>query len=388
MARKIAVFTGTRAEYGLLFPLINMLSASQEVNLQLYVGGMHLSPEYGYTISQIEEDGFDITARLEFLLSSGSPLGVSKSMALAQMAAAEAIAIHQPDIIVLLGDRFESLAIAQAAMIAQVPIAHIHGGELTEGLIDDAVRHSISKMSHFHFTACEQYRQRVIQLGEQPSTVFNVGAPGLDNIRVMELLTLNELQASVDLPLSGDFVLATYHPVTLAKGGALIALKNMLVALEKLEHQVLITYPNADTFGTSLIELLKDYQARFPNKFLLTQSLGQLRYLSAMKHCKAVIGNSSSGIIEAPSMKVPTVNIGNRQRGRISADSVIDCDESKETIAKAITLALSDEHIKLTKTIVNPYGDGQSSRKIAEVLKTAPLDNILQKRFYDLESST
>lgn len=383
--RKIAVFTGTRAEYGLLYWVIKFLSESKNVELQLFVGGMHLSPEFGYTIKQIEKDGFPISERMEFLLSSDSAVGISKSMGLALINSAEALERNKPDLLVLLGDRFESMAVAQAAMLACVPVAHIHGGETTEGLIDEAVRHSITKMSHLHFAATEQYKNRIIQLGEQPERVFDFGAPGIDSIVKLDLIERDEISSAISFDLNKSYFMVTYHPVTLEKGGAADSLINLLKVLDGYpEYQLVITYPNADTHGRKLIEILDEYKEINSERVLLIQSLGQLRYLSLMKYCEVVIGNSSSGLIETPTFKVPTVNIGNRQKGRISGETVINCDESVDSIQSALKKALNSDFIDYCKSSENPYGKGDSSEKIVEKLVYFPLEGIVSKKFNDL----
>ncbi|MFD2229730.1 UDP-N-acetylglucosamine 2-epimerase [Alkalimarinus sediminis] len=383
--RKIAIFTGTRAEYGLLYWIIKELHETERAELQLFVGGMHLSPEFGYTVSQIEKDGFPIVEKMEFLLSSDSPVSICKSMALALMSAGEALERHQPDLLVVLGDRFESMAVAQAGMITQTPIAHLHGGETTEGLIDEAVRHSITKMSHLHFTATEEYRNRVIQLGEQPTRVFNVGAPGIDSIIRLPLLEKEELSAAIGFQLDRPYLLVTYHPVTLAKDGASKSLENLLEVLDKYQdYKILISYPNADTFGRHLIDLLEQYSLRDTSRVFIFQSLGQLRYLSLMKHCTAVIGNSSSGLIEAPTFCVPTLNIGNRQKGRIAGETVVQCDDSKTSIERGLKKVVGSDFRNFCKSTKNPYGEGTSSEKIVELLLSESLDGVLEKSFNNL----
>lgn len=383
--KKIAVFTGTRAEYGLLYWILKGLSASS-ANLQLLVGGMHLSHEFGYTANQIEKDGFQIIEKLEFLLSSDTPVGISKSLGLAIISAAECFSRNKPDVVVLLGDRFEALAIAQAAMIAGIPVAHIHGGELTEALIDDSIRHSITKMAHIHFTSTEVYRQRVIQLGEQPHHVFNFGAPGLDNINKLPLMDLPSLAQSLNITLQEKFFLITYHPVTLLANKASEELKNLLTALEFFkEYQVIFTYPNADTYGRNLIGILKQYKKDNPERIILLESMGQLRYLSAMKLSSLVLGNSSSGLIEAPSCQVATINIGDRQKGRIAADSVIHCSGDEQKIVSSIKKALSNNFQEKVSSIVNPYGSGGVSHKIVEKLLELTFSKHKAKSFYDIE---
>ncbi|NOU51778.1 MULTISPECIES: UDP-N-acetylglucosamine 2-epimerase [Pseudoalteromonas] len=384
--RKIAVFTGTRAEYGLLYWIIKGLHESERAELQLIVGGMHLSPEFGKTINQIENDGFDVSERLEFLLSSDSPVGISKSMGLALISASEAFERNQPDLLVVLGDRFESMAITQAAMVAQIPVAHIHGGETTEGLIDEAVRHSLTKMSHLHFTATETYRKRVIQLGEDPNKVFNYGAPGIDSIKSLELLDREALSRAIDFDVSSSsYIVVTYHPVTLDKSGASQGLENLLSALEEYnDYKLIISYPNADTHGRALISLLNEFKEKHSTRVLLVQSLGQLRYLSLLKHCDLVIGNSSSGLIEAPTFNVPTINIGDRQKGRISGDTVLHCTDDKNAILHSLEVATSKKFKKQCATAINPYGDGDSSNKILSQLLSFPIENLVYKTFYDL----
>jgi UDP-N-acetylglucosamine 2-epimerase (non-hydrolysing)/GDP/UDP-N,N'-diacetylbacillosamine 2-epimerase (hydrolysing) len=382
--RKVAVFTGTRAEYGLLYWTLKGLQANENCNLQLLVGGTHLVREFGFTVEQIEQDGFEIEEKLDFLLCSDSPVGVSKSMALAMMGAAECFARCKPDVLLVLGDRYETLAVAQAAMLANIPIAHIHGGEATEGLIDEAIRHSLSKMSHLHFTTTNEYRNRVIQLGEQPNRVFDVGAPGIDNLLKLKLLSRQELESELDFKVGKKFFLVTYHPLTLDKFSSLQALENLLKALDHFpDYQLIITYPNADTFGRALIEKLQLFAAHQSERVLLTQSLGQLKYLSLMKLCDAVVGNSSSGILEAPSCKVATVNIGKRQLGRVAADSVIHSGESIEQITESLRKAVSFEHKEKCLLTCSPYGIGGASEKIVHEIMTQPLQGILLKKFHN-----
>ena len=382
MMKKIAVFTGTRAEYGLLYWILKGLHEANSIDLQLLVGGSHLAHEFGHTIDNIEKDGFLVTERLDFLLSSDSPQAISKSLALAVIAGADCFARLKPDLLVLLGDRYECLALAQCAMLANIPIAHIHGGERTEGAVDDVIRHAISKMSHLHFTATKTYQDRVIQLGEHPSRVFDYGAPGLDNIDKLPLLSKKQLADAIEFPQLTQFFLVTYHPVTLSSNDAKIALDNLLTVLaEQTKFQILITFPNADAQGRKLIDVLKNFVSQYSDRVKLFESLGQLNYLSAMKHASLVIGNSSSGIIEAPSFQVPTINIGDRQKGRVSADSVFHCGESIEDIAKSITIALE----RKLKHVVNPYGKGGASEKIIEKLLTVKIDSLLAKSFYDID---
>ncbi len=378
---KLAVFTGTRAEYGLLFWLLKDIAADPELQLHLVVSGMHLSPEFGLTARQIEADGFEIDAKVEMLLSSDSPVGVAKSMGLGVLGLADAFARLKPDVLVLLGDRFEALAAAQTALVLRIPILHIHGGEVTQGAYDDAIRHAISKMSLLHCTSTEVHRQRVIQLGEAPERVKNVGALGLEHIRRTALLTRSELAGAIAFELTRPYFLVTFHPETLATQTAEAAFGALLAALDAFpDHQVILTHPNADDGGRALMAMLEAYVARQPERCVGIPSLGQRRYLSAVKHAAAVIGNSSSGIIEVPSFGVPTVNVGNRQKGREAAPSVLHCGTAQADIVAGIHAALQAQWT--ADTVLNPYGRGDTSAQILAFLKAAPL--AIQKPFYDL----
>lgn len=382
--KKVLVFTGARSEYGLLRPLIRLLHSSDDISLQLVVGGMHLLPEFGFTVSEIEKDGVPIAGKIDFLLGSGSSVGTAKSMGLALISACECFERLQPDLLVVLGDRTESFAVAQAAMVRRVPIAHIHGGEITEGAIDEAIRHSLTKMSHLHFTATEGYRKRVIQLGEHPDRVFNVGAPGIDNIKEFDLLDWDDLLHELPFSLSPKYVVLTYHPVTLMIDSGVSDLKNLLLVLEELsEFDVVITYPNADSDSYHIIELLREFQGKNLERVKVAQSLGQLRYLSLLKYSSAVVGNSSSGIIEAPSVGVPTVNVGERQRGRESSPSVLHSDGTIMSIRSCMVKALSREWKAQCKTFENPYGQGVASLQIMKVLLSTSFGKLLKKKFYD-----
>lgn len=381
--RKIAVFTGTRAEYGLLYWLLKDLQQDSEIELQLLVSAMHLSPEFGMTYQQIETDGFTITEKVEMLLSSDSAVGTAKSIGLGVLGFADALERMKPDVLVVLGDRFEALAVTQAAMILRIPIAHIHGGEITEGAYDDAIRHAITKLSLLHFTSTEAHRNRVIQLGEHPSRVFNVGAVGLDHLQRSKMFSLAELSASLNFKLEQPYFLVTYHPVTLASEPAKASFENLLKALDAFpQHQIILTYPNADDGGREIIPLLEAYAKQQPSRVLAIPSLGQKRYLSAVEHAAAVVGNSSSGIIEVPSFKVPTVNIGERQRGRLASESIFSCPSNTAAIIETLQLGLKSD---LTQ-VVNPYGKGKASEAILKQLKAADLSVV--KTFYDLQEST
>ena len=384
--RKIAIFTGTRAEYGLLYWIIKEIDESKNLELILMVGGTHLSHEYGMTIDQIHKDGFPISDKLEFILSSGTPVGISKSMALALISSAESFERNTPDLLIVLGDRFEALAITQSAMIARVPIVHIHGGETTEGLIDEAIRHSITKMSHFHFTSTDEYRKRVIQLGENPDNVFNYGAPGIDSIKKIKLLNKRELSKKIHFSLNTPYFMVTYHPVTLSNSGGEEELNHLLQALDFYPNfNLIVSYPNADTNSRALIEGLEAYKNTNPERVYLSHSLGQLKYLSLLKHAELAIGNSSSGLIEAPSFKIPTINIGYRQSGRITGNTVISCDAKVKDIKKSIDKAISRGFKEKIKNSKNPYGDGKSSKKIVNFVKKVDLNNILMKSFFNLK---
>ena len=384
--RKICVFTATRAEYGLLYWLIHEIKTDRDLTLQLIVSGMHLSQTYGNTYRIIIKDGFKIDEKVEMLLANDSPVAICKSLALGIIGIAEALDRLKPDILVLLGDRYETLAAAQAAMISRIPIAHIHGGESTEGLIDEAIRHSITKMSHLHFVTTDQYRMRVIQLGEMPSSVFNFGTPGLEYILRQPLLSREELSKSMDFDLSSPYFLVTYHPVTLSDKKPQLPFQELLKALDRFQdHKIIITKPNADTFGKEIIQAIEKYAASREARVRVFDNLGQRKYLSAMSYADAVVGNSSSGIIEAPFLKVPTVNIGERQRKRLKAESIIDCKENEYSIVLAIRKALSAGFKKNLDKIESVYGHGNTAIEVKNTLKKYKLKDILFKRFYDLQ---
>jgi len=379
--KKICIVTGTRAEYGLLYWLIKGVHEDADLELQLLVTGMHLSPEFGLTWKQIEKDGFPIIRKIEILLSSDTAVGISKSSALAQISFAEAFDQLKPEIIVLLGDRTETFAAASTALIAGIPIAHIHGGELTEGAYDDAIRHSITKMSHLHFTATEEYQNRVIQLGEQPDKVLNVGAIGLDNIKKLHLLNKTDFEQSINCKLKEKNLLITFHPVTLEDHSAGEQFQNLIDALDELDNTLLIfTKPNSDKDGRVIIKMIDEYVKTNIHKAIASTSLGQLRYLSAIQYMDAVVGNSSSGIIAVPVFNVPTVNIGDRQKGRIMGKSIVNCTPEKQDISNALYKAFSyDKSVKFP----HPYGKGDSTEQILSTLKN---NTQIQpkKQFYDL----
>ena len=382
--KKICVVTGTRAEYGLMHWVMEGIHQSSELELQLIATGMHLSPEFGMTVEAIEADGFKIDRKVEMLLSSDTAVGVTKSMGLGMIGFADALAELKPDLMLVLGDRYEIFAAAASAMIARVPIAHLHGGEATEGIIDEPIRHSISKMSHLHFVAAEEYRLRVIQLGEQPDHIFNVGGLGIDNILRLKLLSRSELEKALNFKLGKRNLLITFHPVTFEQNTSAQQMDDLLAALAELKDTGLIfTMPNADTEGRVLFRQIETFCAQHPQARSYT-SLGQLRYLSCIQHVDGVVGNSSSGLAEVPSFKKGTINIGDRQRGRLRVASVIDCEPAQDSIRKALKLLYSPEFQAMLPTVENPYGNGGASQAIVRILESQSLDNLLKKRFYDL----
>ncbi len=386
MKNKICIITGTRAEYGLLKPLIQKVHESETSDLQLAVTGMHLSPEFGLTYQEIEKDGYPVTAKIEMLLSSDTPAGITKSMGVAMIGFADFFETHKPDIAVILGDRYEMLAAAAAAMAAAVPIAHIHGGELTEGIIDEAICHSITKMSHLHFTSTEEYRRRVIQLGEQPQMVYNVGAPGIENIKKIKLLDKQSLEKELGFSLSDVTVLVTYHPVSLENMSTEVQFQNILDVLdEHKEITVIFTKANSDINGRIINQMIDEFVNRNRDRCAGYVSLGQLKYLSTLQFCRAVLGNSSSGIIEVPSFGIPTVNIGDRQRRRLHAKSVIDCGNEKEQVEAALVKALSAEFLSGIAGEKNPYEGKQTADKIYRIITEALGSGIhMKKEFYDV----
>ena len=385
MSRKICVITGSRAEYGLLRWVIQGIQSDPALTLQLIVTGMHLSPEFGLTYQLIEKDGFVIDRKIEMLLSSDTSIGIAKAMGLGLIGFSDALDSLKPDIVVVLGDRFEIFSAACAALVARIPIAHLHGGETTEGAFDEALRHSITKISHLHFVATETYKRRVIQLGERPATVFLVGGLGIDSINKISLLSKPELEASLGLKFLSKNLLITFHPVTLEASTAETQITELLAALADLiDTQLIFTRPNADTGGRVVIEKIEEFVKKVPNAYLFS-NLGQQRYLSCISQVDGVVGNSSSGLLEAPSFKKGTINIGERQRGRIQATSVINCEPKRESIRTALTRLYSDEFSRLLLHTTNPYGAEDASPKIVEVLKNFDLNGILIKSFYDID---
>lgn len=383
--RKICVVTGTRAEFGLLRPLIKLIENDADFQLQMVATGMHLSPEFGYTIDEITQAGFRVDRKVECILSSDSSVGISKSIALAVSGFADVFADLQPELLVVLGDRTEIFASVIAGAMANIPIAHIHGGETTEGAYDEAIRHSITKFSQLHFTSTEAYRKRVIQLGENPQSVFNVGAIGLDSIKNLKLLDREEFENSIGFQLAKQNILVTYHPVTLEKESPKETFRAILDVLDELKDTNLIfTHANSDKNGRIINEMIGQYVQSNKHKAIEIPSLGQLRYLSALQWVDCVVGNSSSGIVEVPMFNIPTINIGDRQKGRISPQSVIHCDNSLESIEKSVYLALSVDFQQVIKNQEQLYGEGNTAESIIKVLKK--YTNLsLKKSFYDIE---
>jgi GDP/UDP-N,N'-diacetylbacillosamine 2-epimerase (hydrolysing) len=387
MKRKICIVTGTRAEYGLLKWLMFGIKSDPDLQLQIIVTGMHLSPEFGLTFHEIENDGFSINRKIEMLLSSDSGVGIAKSMGLGMIGFADAFHQLQPDIVVLLGDRFEMLSAASTALALRIPLAHIHGGEATEGLIDEAIRHSITKMAHLHFVAAQEYRDRVIQLGESPDRVFLAGALGVDGIMRTDLMGRQELEDALKFRFRPKNLLITFHPVTLEAGTSKGQTLELLSALAELKDTGLIfTLPNADADGRVIIDAIQEFIANNENACGFS-SLGHTKYLSCVAFVDGVVGNSSSGLIEVPSFKKGTINIGDRQRGRLQSASVINCEPNKADISRALN-KLYDENFLLTlKDVVNVYGGGNACEIILSALKSVSIDNILKKRFNDWPSS-
>lgn len=386
--RKVCVVTGTRAEYGLLFWLMKEIEVDEGLELQVIATGMHLSEEFGNTYSQIEKDGFTINRKVDISLTSDTEISISKSMGIGMIGFSDAFDVLKPDLIIVLGDRFEIFSAVSVAMIARIPVAHLSGGESTEGAFDESIRHSITKMSHLHFTATDVYKNRVIQLGEQPDRVFNVGGMGIENIRRLKLLSKIELEKAIKFKLNKKNLLVTFHPVTLEKSTAEIQFGYLLDALDELEDtNIIFTKANSDTDGRVINQMIDKYVLRNLDKAIVFTSLGQLRYLSCLRYVDAVVGNSSSGLAEAPSFKIGTVNIGDRQKGRIKAESVIDAAPTFEGIYNALNMLYSIKFQEKLKNSTNPYGSECASLKITKVIKMVNLKNILKKTFYDLTLS-
>jgi UDP-hydrolysing UDP-N-acetyl-D-glucosamine 2-epimerase len=375
--------TVSRSDYGIYMPVLRSIQDAPDLRLQLFASGMHLSPEFGYTVDVIERDGFEISARIETLLSSDTPEGVAKSVGLGVIGFAQVYARSRPDILMVLGDRSEMYAAAIAALPFKIPIAHIHGGELTEGAIDDAIRHAITKMSHLHLVSTDVYARRVVQMGEEPWRVTVSGAPGLDNLFGVRVLSQSELERQYGLEMGTPFLLITYHPVTLEYGQTERQIQWLLDALREIDVDLVFTYPNADAQGRLIIQKLEQFARSYPRARVFA-NLGTQGYLSMMKHATAMVGNSSSGIIEAASFELPVVNIGTRQKGRVRGDNVIDVGYTSQEIAVGIRRATSSEFRQRLVGMSNPYGDGHAARRIISRLREVRLDNrLVMKRFHD-----
>ena len=385
--KKICVVTGTRAEYGLLSPLMTEIEKTEDFILSTVVTGMHLSPEFGLTYKEIEKDGFQIDEKIEMLLSADTPGSILKSMGIELIGFADFFGRTQIDMVVLLGDRYESFVAASAALVFGIPIAHIHGGESTEGAIDEAFRHSITKMSSLHFTATEAYRKRVIQLGEQPDTVFHVGSLGIEKMKKTRLLPRKEIESFVGMNLQKTTLMVTYHPVTTEGNTAEKQMKNLLQALDEYpDCNIIFTKANADAGGRIINRLIDEYVEQNSNRCKAFISMGQIRYWSALSYCAMAIGNSSSGIIEVPSFQIPTVNVGDRQKGRICAESVIHCGTETEQICEAVQKAFLYVGNYREKEIVNPYEGIQPVRMImSEISKFLAGEGRMQKKFFDID---
>ncbi len=382
--RKICVVTGSRAEYGLLYWLIKEIETVNDLKLQLIVTGMHLSPNFGLTYKIIEED-FKIDKKIDMNLYSDNSIGISKSMGIAQTSLVKAYKKLKPDIVVVLGDRYEIFSAASAAMISNIPIAHIHGGEITEGSWDNSIRHCISKMAHLHFTATEEYRNRIIQLGEDPKRVFNIGGMGIENIKKLKLLSKNELEKSINFKLKKKNILITFHPVTLENNTSKKQFQELLNAINDLNDiGIIFTKTNSDLNGNIINQMIDQFTKKNSKNSIAFTSLGQLKYLSALQYVDAIIGNSSSGLLEAPSFKTGAINIGDRQKGRIRGKNVIDCLPNKKSIQKSLVKLYSKNFQMLLKNVKNPYDNGTSSKKIIRVLRSFKLKGILKKKFYNI----
>lgn len=384
--RKICVVTGTRAEYGLLSRLMRLIKESDQTELQIIATNMHLSPKYGNTYQEIEKDGFVIDKKIPILNEEKDDANATiKSMAKALSGFADAYDELKPDLVVVLGDRYEILAAATAALIESIPIAHIHGGEITEGAYDDAIRHSITKMSHLHFTSTEEYRRRVIQLGEQPERVFYVGALGVENITSIPLMAKEEVEESIGFMIDRNTILVTYHPVTLSRVDVKTLIKDFLSALqERTNLRIVFTMPNSDNGGSIISKEIEQFVARNNDRAICFKSLGIKRYLSLMKQVSAVVGNSSSGILEAPSFRIPTLNIGDRQTGRVAAESVYNCAPDKVSILTGLDFIFSDAFKEKVAHTVNPYDKSGTAEAIFKVIKSYPLDQLEHKHFFDI----
>jgi UDP-hydrolysing UDP-N-acetyl-D-glucosamine 2-epimerase len=383
--KKICIVTGSRAEYGLLSRLMILIQDDSELDLQIIATNMHLSPEFGLSYKEIENDGFRIDKKVEMLLSSDTSTAITKSVGLATIGFADAYEDLKPDLLLVLGDRYEILAAVTAALFNKIPVAHLHGGEITEGAYDDAIRHSITKMSHLHFTSIEEYQKRVIQLGEEPSRVFNFGAIGIDNIKHLELIPKQELEKRLNFKFGGKCVLVTFHSETLGEKTSEEQNQCLLQALKSIDDlRIIFTHSNSDTNGRIIMQMINKFVEDNKNRSIAFASLGQLKYLSVLPFIDAVVGNSSSGIIEVPSFGIPTINIGNRQLGRIKSKTIVDCEATFEDIRKKLKFALSSKFKEFCKNCTNPYEKENTATEILTVIKNYKLKNLIQKKFYNI----
>ncbi len=385
--RKICVVTGTRAEYGQLARVMRLIHSSHDTQLQIVATNMHLSPKYGNTYKEIEADGFTIDCRVPIIdeCVSNDSREIVMEMSRALTGFGKAYDELHPDLLLILGDRYEILAAAAAALIERIPVAHIAGGEITEGAYDDAIRHSITKMSNLHFTATEDYRKRVIQLGEQPERVFNVGALGVENIKKLSLMSKEDIEKEINFKIDDNTILVTYHPVTLGNRTTKDDIDDFIAALEERKDlRVIFTMPNSDTGGQFIVNAINNFVNNNTDRAKAFKSLGVLRYLSVMRQVSAVVGNSSSGLVEVPSFGVPTLNIGDRQKGRMAADSIFNCETDKNSILKGMDVIMSPTFKKKAAETHNPYDKSNTAEEIFKVISTYPLEKLKQKHFYDL----
>ncbi len=389
MKRKICVFTGGRAEYGILRPLLKILKKMNEIDLSILVSGMHLSREFGLTYLEIEKDGFKCTEKVEMILSSDTPVSTCKSMGLGMIGFSEALMRIKPDFLVVLGDRFESMSVVTSAMVCRIPVAHIQGGEMTQGAVDDHIRHCITKMSYLHFVTTKEYYSRVVQLGEDPERVFNVGALNVDSMKKINILPKNILEEKISFHIDQRTIIVTFHPLTLENNTSGKYFRDLLVAIDEIEHlRVIFTYTNADTEGRVINDMINRYVEVNSDKAIGFPSLGQIKYISCLKYVGAVVGNSSSGVIETPTFKIPTVNIGDRELGRVMAKNVISCDQGIDSIKSAINKALSDDFKKSLSNMINPYEKEDTAETIAGVLSKTPIPSTIKKTFFDLNETS
>ncbi|MCB1178614.1 MAG: UDP-N-acetylglucosamine 2-epimerase (hydrolyzing) [Leptospiraceae bacterium] len=383
--RKIALLTVGRSDLGLYETIINLIENDPELDLQLLVTGSHFDSRFGNSVEEIEKKGINYTKGLEMLLSSDSPQALGKSMGLGVISISQAFAEKKPDILLVLGDRVEMICGPLAAINFNIPICHIHGGAVTEGAVDDMIRHAITKMSHLHFVSSEVYKNRVIQMGEESWRVFNYGAPGLDRIDKKKLLNKDEISGKLNIDLNNPTILVTFHPVTLELKDKEIQIENLLSALDKFTYQKIITYPNNDVGNEYIIQKINEYKSKYPEKVVLLKNAGNLMYLSLLNNVTMMVGNSSSGIVEAASFGLPVINIGTRQKGKVEPPNVITTTYEIDSIVEAMKIAYENSISQKFKNLINPYGDGKASERIVNKLKTIQINNeLIRKKFIDI----